>query len=279
MTDGPDQARRKHILLDALDALDGPQAGALAAERARRATGWPDLQFGVPVDVVGTLLGLNDAARAGLPGLVGDFVRCIPGSATAEDQAAAAIAAGRLLALLDRCPADSGIAGLVRQGAGTGDLAALSANLVGLLSQTYDATAGLIGNTLLALTREPRPADLAAFVAEVARHDAPVQNTRRSVAAGTRIAGHDVPAGAEILVLLAAANRDPAANPDPHAFRADRSAPRMFTFGAAAHGCPGRDLAIAITTGVVRTVSARPALAGYRPSPNARIPVLEGRLS
>ncbi|WP_371264270.1 hypothetical protein [Pseudomonas lundensis] len=63
-----------------------------------------------------------------------------------------------------------------------GDHDALIVNLIGLLSQTCEATAGLIGNTLIALQREPHliegvqptPMIVADLVAEVARYDSPV---------------------------------------------------------------------------------------------------------
>lgn len=70
------------------------------------------------------------------------------------------------------------------EAAAWGDHDALIANLIGLLSQTCEATAGLIGNTLIALQREPHliegvqptPMIVADLVAEVARYDSPVQN-------------------------------------------------------------------------------------------------------
>ena len=64
------------------------------------------------------------------------------------------------------------------------------ANTIGYLSQAYEATAGLIGNTLVALgrhgdLRERAGAEagfLPAVIREVVRHDPPVQNTRRFLA-------------------------------------------------------------------------------------------------
>jgi cytochrome P450 len=279
MTDGPPQARRKQALAAALETIREEDVVALAAKEAGQAADWTDLQFGVPVRVMASLLGLDGDAPAEAARLVADFVRCVPASATAADHAAAATAAGHLLDLLGpRVRAGNGGPIGARLGGWpepAGD--SLPANVIGLLSQTYDATAGLIGNTLLAVARHGRPDDLAAFVAEVVRHDAPIQNTRRFVAAATTVAGHDVPAGATILLLLAAANRDPAANPDPHTFRPGRADPRVFTFGQGAHRCPGRAVAEAIAAGVAATVTGTPSHTGYRPSPNARIPVLADR--
>ncbi|MFF7651036.1 cytochrome P450 [Streptomyces sp. NPDC007983] len=284
MTDGAPQVRRKRVLRMALDTVAEEQVAALAAEQAGRAADWTDLQFGVPGRVVAALLGLDEGISAEAARLIGDFVRCVPASATAEDQAAAAAAAARLLDLLapQLCARSGGLIGELVRLAARDDrtrTAALLANVIGLLSQTYEATAGLVGNTLLALARHGRPPeDLPAFVSEVARHDAPIQNTRRFVATATTIAGQEVPAGAAILLLLAAANRDPLANPDPHVFRPGRTDPQVFTFGRGAHTCPGRAVATAITVGVATAVTAVPSHEGYRPSPNARIPVLKGQL-
>ena len=122
------------------------------------------------------------------------------------------------------------------------------ANALGFLFQTCDATAGLIGNSLVSLGRRPdvlervtrEPQDLRPTIEEVARFDSPVQNTRRFVETAGIVAGEVMQAGDAVLVLLAAANRDPAANPDPDRFNLQRPDRRLFTFGLGAHACPGR---------------------------------------
>lgn len=181
-------------------------------------------------------------------------------------------------------------------GAGAGGASAAAemaaANGVGLLFQAHDATAGLIGNTLLALAAHPdlrprkdaAPGLLAAVVQEVVRFDPPVQNTRRFVARAGLVAGQEMQQGDAILVLLAAANRDPAANPDPDRFDVARQHRRSFTFGAATHACPGEALAAAIAEAGVREAIRRgvdlDVLAkdvSYHPSANVRIPGLGTR--
>ncbi|MEU9035249.1 cytochrome P450 [Streptomyces sp. NPDC048352] len=154
----------------------------------------------------------------------------------------------------------------------------LLSNAIGFLSQTYDATAGLIGNTLVALARGADGADTGALVREVVRHDAPIQNTRRFAAEPFTHAGSTVEPGQQVLVLLAAANRDPAVNPDPHALTPGRVNPAVFTFGAGAHRCPGGQLATALAAAVVTELRAAglgtTATPAYRPLANARIPLL-----
>ncbi|MCX4783103.1 cytochrome P450 [Streptomyces sp. NBC_01264] len=313
MTDGDLQQRLKGVVVEALGSADPAYAARLAAEQTRAALAalpaggevpFEELMFAVPARVVAALCGLDADGSAEAARLIGDFVQCIPALATSEQQRAAALAAARLRELLGpgiehaEAAGDGLLAGLVRaaRDASWTRTAPLLANAVGFLSQTYDATAGLIGNTLLALARgEETPKTLAAteaFVREVARHDAPIQNTRRFAAEPFRHGGAEVAPGEQVLVLLAAANRDPAVNPDPHAFRPGREAPVVFTFGAAAHRCPGQGLAVAIAGAVIGALldsgfdparlraaagphgPAGPAEVTYRPLANARIPVL-----
>src|SRR3989454_6397795 len=128
---------------------------------------------------------------------------------------------------------------------------------VGFLFQSYDATAGLIGNTLLALARHRElraRADLAVIVREVVRFDPPVQNTRRFLAADGLVAGRGMKAGDAILVVLAAANHDPAANPSPERFDPFRTDRKAFTFGLGPHACPGEAIAVAIATAGVEAL-------------------------
>jgi cytochrome P450 len=121
-------------------------------------------------------------------------------------------------------------------------------------------------------------------VQEVARHDAPVQNTRRFVARPVEIEGVPLAAGDAVLLVLGAANRDPALNAEPDAFRLDRTDRRMLGFGHGAHACPGQGLACAVAAAALQTLLARGDLDvdgmrrrgwHYRRSVNARIPVFD----
>ncbi len=292
MTDGEPQRRLKQAVGTALGTADPARVTAVAAERAayavKRQASPRELMFGVPAQVVAVLSGLDDEPADEAAALIGDFVQCIPPTATPEQQARAARAATALHDLLGPALASRGdglLAELVRAAGPDAEPAALFANGVGLLSQTFDATAGLIGNTLVALGRSAdpahrRPGALPAVVAEVARHDAPIQNTRRFAAAPVTVAGAGLAAGDAVLLVLAAANRDPAANEAPAEFRADRRDPAVFTFGAGAHACPGRAIATAIAAAVVGELLSAgfevpgPDRVTYLPLANARIPAL-----
>ncbi|MFF4330403.1 cytochrome P450 [Streptomyces sp. NPDC001591] len=287
MTDGAAAARLKGAVAEALAGADLGHAGALAARFTREVLAdggeapYEELMFGVPARVVAVLCGLADGADREAAAATADFVRCVPASATQADHHAAAQAATRLRALLG--PAGQAD-GLLRELCGAAgrrgwtDTGPLLSNAIGFLSQTYDATAGLIGNTLVALARGADAADTGALVREVVRYDAPVQNTRRFAAGAFTHAGATVEPGQQVLVLLAAANRDPAVNPDPHTLSPGRVNPAVFTFGAGAHRCPGGELATALATAVVtelRTAGwSSTATPAYRPLANARIPLL-----
>ncbi|MCX5381111.1 hypothetical protein [Streptomyces sp. NBC_00091] len=297
MTDGAAAARLKGVVAGALARADTAYAASLAARFAREALSaggevpYEELMFAVPARVVAALSGLTEGAGREAARAIGDFVQCIPATATPEQQRAAATAAARLRELLgpaltaaSAVHTAGGAQGLLRELVtaaerdGWARLGPLLSNAIGFLSQTYDATAGLIGNTLVALARGAEGSDTGALVREVVRHDAPIQNTRRFAAEAFAHAGSTVEPGQQILVLLAAANRDPAVNPDPHALTPGRVNPAVFTFGAAAHRCPGGELATALADAVVTELRAAglgtTATPAYRPLANARIPLL-----
>ncbi|MGU7773903.1 cytochrome P450 [Burkholderia sp. MR1-5-21] len=260
----------------------------------------------VPVCAVADLLGFDDTRLDAVAEWVTDFVAALSPLSTDSQLARASDAAGRLLdrmtALVAATAATDGtlVAAVQRaaRDAGWHASGALIANLVGLLSQTCEATAAWLGNTLVAWldpakrpaggTCMPDDATLDAFVAEVARFDAPVQNTRRFAAARTTLAGVTVDAGAAILVVLAAANRDPAVHRDPHRFNPGRPPDATFGFGMGAHGCPGERIARAVTAGAFGAwlleagvggadgIPPRDALSWrYRASTNVRMPKFE----
>ncbi|MFV2104314.1 cytochrome P450 [Micromonospora sp. LOL_024] len=292
MTDGTLQQRLKQTVVAALGTARPERTAAVAAARTadalKRSASVRELMFGVPAEVVAVLCGLDDDHADEASTLIAEFVGCIPATATVPQQQAAARAAAALTDLLGPALRDRGdglLAELVRAAHPDTEPAALLANGIGLLSQTFDATAGLIGNTIVTLGRLTddelrRPDRLPAVVDEVARHDAPIQNTRRFAAGPVTVAGSRLAAGEAVLVVLAAANRDPAANEAPAEFRPDRVDRTVFTFGAGAHACPGRSIASTIAAAVVSELLASGfeptdlAPPTYLPLANARIPAL-----
>jgi cytochrome P450 len=300
MNDGPRHAPLKQAVSGALEKL-GENAREESLRWAPALAGALDLvtfPFDLPVFVIGSLLGVSPGALRDVARSTGELVRAFaPGSATDQVERGA-VAARRLLdlfrSLAEEESPDEGrslLAGLRRAAdpGGIPERDTVLANGIGLLTQAYEATAGLIGNTLLALgsdhTLRARvtadPALLAQVVEEVLRFDAPVQNTRRFLARSGRVAGEAMREGDVVLVILAAANRDPAANGDPDRFDPRRRDRRTFTFGAGVHACPGQVLATTIATaGVAAVVQTGLDLellcrrVTYRPSANTRVPLL-----
>ena len=297
MNDGAAHQAHRPTLQRALAGLDLNAVHAAALQVARNVPVAPssDALFSMPVQAVAHLLGFADETLPQVDRWMRDFVACLSPLSTADQLQAASIAAGELMTrfelLTASAPPRNGTllaAVLAESDAGTPLARSLLANLVGLLSQTCDATAGLLGNSLIALVREPslrqtaRTRDgLQAIVEETARHDPSVHNTRRFAVEPITIAGTPLAAGDAVLLVLAAANRDPAFNPEADRFQLAREERRMLGFGHGMHACPGQALACTLAAaGLDALLNRQPDLDAirargwsYRPSANARIPV------
>jgi cytochrome P450 len=249
--------------------------------------------FQLSVHVLGTLLGLPVDSLASVAASVDRYQGAFAPGADAAAQARAAAGAATLMdavqAQLRRAPTEGLLAALATEAgqADVNDEDVVVANAVGLLIQGYEAGAGLLGNTLLALGARPAlltalrraGAGLEAVLLEVLRHDAPVHNTRRFVDEAAVVAGAPMEAGDAVLVVLASANRDAEANPSPDAFRPARKQRRLFGHGSGVHACPGASLSLTIArAGVACLLALDVPLAtlaravSYRPSYNVRIP-------
>jgi cytochrome P450 len=131
----------------------------------------------------------------------------------------------------------------------TGD--ELLANLALLLVAGFETTTTLIANGIVLALDHPAyagklrddPALAPAYVEEVLRIDPPVQVTSRRTEGAAAIAGRGIPSGSELLLLLGAANRDPARFPRPDVFDPGRAGPPPLTFGGGVHYCLGAPLA------------------------------------
>ncbi len=303
MTDGASHHRPKLALERALASLAPAEVelrarriAKLAAPRSADPEALSAFILDTPVAVVADLLGFADDERMKVAAWTREFVACVSPLSTSAQLAAASNAASllqfRMQSLLRATPAGSGsLLAQVRADAATvgwDDSAAIIANLVGLLSQTYEATAGLIGNALVALATQPRLLDevLARkdgwdqLVHETSRYDSPVQNTRRFVVDSTRIAGVDLAPQSTVLLVLAAANRDPEANPRPGEFHLDRPNRCVFSFSRGAHACPGQALARGIARAALSVLYETLRLDWlermpwcWRPSANVRLPM------
>jgi len=292
MTDTPTATLAKQAMIRAFRSVDPDALRQMAQARTQSAieaaggqVNTQELAFSVPVEVIATQLGFAPAQLAVIREHISNFVHCISPLSTPAQIDLAQKASSDLIArtqeVLKRAEETLSsrmqheMAPFIRV-----DPMVLIANLIGTMSQTFDATAGLIGQSLVCMSRYPGPwtaqktldpAILQAVATETARYDAPIQNTRRFR-----------PDGTAILLLLGSANRDPSANPEPDRFDINRSGPICYTFSLQAHQCPGTAFASAITTGVLAGcleagfVPQRhvPDTIDYLQSTNARIPIL-----
>ena len=141
-------------------------------------------------------------------------------------------------------------------------------NLVGLLHQALDATAGLVASAVLLAQRTPGPHDATALVRAALVSDPPVQHTVRLAAAAQRVGAVTLAPGDRLVVVLAAAAADPCGT-------GPIEAP---AFGHGPHRCPGQAAAEALAAGVVAAVLRSGARFGpgepvvYEQRANLRIP-------
>lgn len=121
-----------------------------------------------------------------------------------------------------------------------------------LLSAGYVSTAHLIGNGTLALLKNPdqldwfrsHPDQVVGVVEELLRYDAPVQMTSVRVALeDAEVGSEKIPEGGAVLLLVGAANRDPAVFADPDRLDVSRPVGKNLGFGLGIHFCAGASLA------------------------------------
>ncbi len=277
MTDGAFHARHKPAVVQSARRWTLEDVGR--ASQAAAADLMPRLGANVflgqlPVQTMARLLGVPDSELDATCAQVHAFVQ---GIAPGAPETAVALASEAARALMT-------------QGQVRGLDAVQAANRIAMMQQSLDATAGLLGHTMLMLAQHPPEAATAdrsqdamrALVAEVERHQAPIQNTRRFASQPLVLAGQRLQTGAGVLLVLASGNRDPAFNPDPDRFDPRRAAGGSLGFGSGAHACPGKQIAIEIVAACARQIRAGGRFdaypgrqAGFRPLGNARIPVFE----
>ncbi|WP_448622199.1 cytochrome P450 [Geodermatophilus sp. URMC 65] len=116
----------------------------------------------------------------------------------------------------------------------------------------FETTVNLVGNGAALLFAHPDQRRLLAedpslwpnAIDEVLRVDPPVQRTGRRARRPTTVHGVPVAAGKWLILLLAAANRDPRVFPDPHVFDVARPNARdHVSFASGIHFCLGAALA------------------------------------
>lgn len=134
-----------------------------------------------------------------------------------------------------------------------------------LLIAGHETTVNLIANAVLAMLRNPgqwaalgADADrAAAVIEETLRYDPPVQLVGRIAADDMAIGEVKVVKGDTMMLLLAAAQRDPAEFERPDVFDPDRKPFRHLGFGRGPHFCLGAPLARLEASVALSAVTAR----------------------
>ena len=214
--------------------------------------------FPLPFTVICELLGVPESERValgrGLMALLGP-------TSTPDEYAVAKEGSDTVVALLTALvetkhehPGDDLVSALI--GARDGDQHLTQQELLSTIFQLivagHDTTASLIENSVVALLRHPdqletlraQPDKISVAVEELLRYDAPVpHSTFRYATEPITLAGVTIPAGAQVIINLASANRDEARYACPESLDIDRIDSRHLAFGHGIHFCLGAPLA------------------------------------
>lgn len=223
-----------------------------------------DLAYPLPVAVICRLLGVpledeTQFSRAStlLAQGLDPFIAFTGASPGFEERLAAGLWLRKYLReLLERRRSEPGadlLSGLIEvEEAGdqlTEDEIVATCNL--LLIAGHETTVNLIANAILAMLRHPqhwaalgRDPELAgAITEETLRYDPPVQLVGRYAGDDMTIGEVSIPKGDTMMLLLAAAHRDPDVTVRPDEFDPARMTTRHLAFGLGPHFCLGAPLA------------------------------------
>lgn len=236
-----------------------------------------DLAYPVPLTIICELLGIEEERRDRVRDWSTWLARSIdPGTLrTPEINSQIKIAEGefcdeiRALILLRRAdPGDDLLSQLVM--VGEADDRLTEPELLGLalllLVAGHETTVSLIGNSLNALLRNRAQFDAVRtlengerqFIDEMLRFDSPVQMTTRINRQPIELDGHIIAPGTILVLMLGAANHDPAAFDDPSILdiNRDRTSGHL-AFGLGIHHCLGAALARAEASVAVKELVDR----------------------
>ncbi len=268
MLNPPGHTRLRRLVASSLTArrVEGLRAAVeqIVTEACERLAGESDFiaefAFPLPVTVIGELLGIPASDRPMFQSLARDWMALAdaltPQAVDTADAAASVIGAylAELAAERHSHPADDLISALDAAADGSNALTAdeLVTMAALLLAAGFETTTGLLSNGLVALLSHPDQADrlrsepalAIPAVEELLRYDSPVQIlSGRSAPEEVMIAGLTLGAGQQVMILLGAANRDPAVFSQPDRLILDRAQQAPLSFGGGVHYCLGAPLA------------------------------------
>lgn len=212
----------------------------------------------LPMDVVSELMGVPQDDRAELRRL-SDVVLHRPAGLRDVPQAGLDAAMAlftyfqNMVAQRRRTPSDDLTSALVEAEVDGDRLT--DAEIVGfvflMIIAGNETTTKLLGNALYLAHRYPDqlarvlndPSLVPAWVEETLRFDTSTHVLARYLTADVERHGQVAPAGSQLVLLLASANRDSAVFPDPDRYDLDRDTSQLISFGAGRHYCLGANLA------------------------------------
>lgn len=134
-----------------------------------------------------------------------------------------------------------------------------------LLLAGNETTTNLLSTLFLTLAQQPdqlallqdRPDMIPSAVEEQLRYLSPVQSFFRTARTDYAVGDATIPAGARVLLIWGAANRDQREYDEPDTFRADRNPTGHLAFGSGIHLCLGAQLARMEAQAVLRELVER----------------------
>jgi cytochrome P450 len=256
---GAFSVRRIERLEDAVRAIVDELLDAIAAQG-------PDAvvdvvatyAFPLPFTVICELLGIPSEGRTAFGH---SLVAMLVPTRTDEEYARAKAASDEVVAFLAdlvaakrQDPDDALVSALINARDGEDRLTEqeLRSTIFQLIIAGHDTTSTLIGNGVVALLTHPEqlalvrsdPAIMANAVEELIRFDAPVpHSTFRYTREAIEIEGVTIPSGAQVIINLASANRDPEQFQRADTLDVARTDFRHLGFGHGIHFCLGAPLA------------------------------------
>jgi cytochrome P450 len=215
----------------------------------------------VPARVIGRLMGIPNEDVAKLGHWSEELTLLILGALGAEDRHARAKLAfielehyvRKLVAIRRETPGLDVISNWINARDGEVGLTEdeLIAGCILAIFGGHETTMNLIANSLHALDQNERAknelregaVDTAVAIEEFLRFCGPTNSIFRDVAKDHEVAGQTLRSGERALFVLAAANHDPHAFPEPDEINFSRSQNRHVAFGTGIHQCLGASLA------------------------------------
>ena len=212
----------------------------------------------LPVIIIARLLGVPEDKAPELLAWSNAMVRMYMAGRTRADENAAARAASAFCDYLRghidtrrNAPADDLITHLIAAEEDGEKLSTeeMISTCILLLNAGHEATVHTLGNGVKAALETGTRPDLNdgqsrdAFVEEILRFDPPLHMFTRYAMEPMQAYGHHFETGAQVGLLLGAANRDPSVYDAPHLFNPGRQGAAHTSFGAGLHFCVGAPLA------------------------------------